>query len=857
MKKLILLVTLLTIGLVTSKFFTSTPNHIPAPASGFTEIKQGGDDEEGQDARKKWFELMHQAAPGTNWKSIEYRTSAKRATTRANVPNEAQRGGLEDLANGNLVGEWFEKGSSNQAGSVIATEYDPETDEIYLISGGGTLFKGSSVGNDWVVQNQEYKFDGYFLGFLDLPEGRRLIAYISDQPHYSDDYGLTWTKASGIPDGDNWAANKFTTIMEGVNQQIYVLSKKSYWDEYFLYQSKDLGETYTEIQNMGSSSSDKFAMSSPHHSNELFIMERTGFSASQISKFNFDTESVELVSEQPFFGFLEGRANLASTAIGDSIKMIIYDQERQVHESYDLGQTWERIGSFEVNPWGVGIYISPSDPSFMMMGAVECFRSFDGGYSWQKINTWGEYYGDVNGKLHADMMYFREFEKADGSTFLLNSNHGGLNITTDKYATINNLGLFGLNVSQYYDVVSLPGDPEVIFAGTQDQGFQRSKPNALDDVAQFDQVISGDYGHIVFSNEGEHLWTVYPGGWVTYYDNPVGGFVASWEVNSGSETVWIPPLMPSPDPTENAIYLAGGNANGGSGSYLIKLTYNEMENILDSSQIDYDFESYSVDGTISMMRTSAINPDNWYVSTTNGRFFYSTDGGENWEQTNQFVPGGHYLYGASIYPSKLDENVVYMAGSGYSNPAVYRSDNGGETFVPINQGMPQTLVFELTANADETMFFAATEAGPYVYIVAEEMWYDMSGMAAPTQTYWSVEYIESLDRVRFGTYGRGAWDFQIEPVDVSSNEVAAVIDLELFPNPTQSHLNINISQLNSGKLNFQIFDLSGKLIFSQVKSGSKNSKFSTSIDIEHLESGNYVLHIIDGNKTLSKKFSKI
>ena len=115
---------------------------LPHPTSGKTVIKSGGDDEEGQDLREKWFDLMHQTAPGTNWKSVEYQNSKTKAEQKLRQNSIESSGPLEELANGNLTGEWFEKGSSNQAGSVVATAYDATSDEIYLISGGGTLFKG-------------------------------------------------------------------------------------------------------------------------------------------------------------------------------------------------------------------------------------------------------------------------------------------------------------------------------------------------------------------------------------------------------------------------------------------------------------------------------------------------------------------------------------------------------------------------------------------------------------------------------------------------------------------------------------------------------------------------------------------
>jgi len=43
----------------------------------------------------------------------------------------------------------------------------------------------------------------------------------------------------------------------------------------------------------------------------------------------------------------------------------------------------------------------------------------------------------------------------------------------------------------------------------------------------------------------------------------------------------------------------------------------------------------------------------------------------------------------------------------------------------------------------------------------------MGELTAPDQVYWSVEYISDTHTVRFGTYGRGIWDFVLgnDPCD--------------------------------------------------------------------------------------------
>ena len=92
---------------------------------------------------------------------------------------------------------------------------------------------------------------------------------------------------------------------------------------------------------------------------------------------------------------------------------------------------------------------------------------------------------------------------------LLISTDGGL-YASDNYGLTNtNITMEGMRNAQYYDLYTYRLVTDVIFAGAQDQGFQRSF-SSVDDQYYFDQLISGDYGHLVSSDGGDHLWTVYP-----------------------------------------------------------------------------------------------------------------------------------------------------------------------------------------------------------------------------------------------------------------------------------------------------------------------------------------------------------
>ena len=77
--------------------------------------------------------------------------------------------------------------------------------------------------------------------------------------------------------------------------------------------------------------------------------------------------------------------------------------------------------------------------------------------------------------------------------------------------------LSGLGVSQYYSTYSQRFEPYRIFAGSQDQGLQKSVTEN-DGIQDFEQIISGDYGHLVSGDEGVSIWTNYPG-FTIYYPN--------------------------------------------------------------------------------------------------------------------------------------------------------------------------------------------------------------------------------------------------------------------------------------------------------------------------------------------------
>jgi hypothetical protein len=352
----------------------------------------------------------------------------------------------------------------------------------------------------------------------------------------------------------------------------------------------------------------------------------------------------------------------------------------------------------------------------------------------------------------------------------------------------------GLGVSQYYSTYTKRTFPYNVYAGSQDQGFQRSIAPE-EGVFDFVQSISGDYGHLSSSDEGESIWTNYPG-ITTYFPDPLTSGHISLNF-PGSGHLWLAPLIEDPY-YSNKAYLGGGGLSGGN--HLFHLT-------IDNSSIIYEEEPYSFNGTVSAMGYSSLEPNHRYVLTYYGSFYHSSDDGANWEMSSAFDgPDAHYFYGSTIWASQNTPGKVIIGGSGYSNPPVYISYDHGGSFVPLNEGLPNTLVLELAGTPNDEYFFAATEVGPYVYIAEDEEWVDLAGISAPDQTYWSVEYIPELNTARFGTYGRGIWDFIIDDSvniagDINFDETVNIQDVIMLVNFVLGIDNPDDYQFSAGDIN--------------------------------------------------------
>ena len=825
-------------------------------------IKSREDRKEFKKRRKEWIKDMHKSHPDDDWEEMDRQTRREKAHNIIRWRKELLEAGVlvpgyssRETAGGSVEGIWLERGSNNLSGRIHTAEIDFNNELIYCASSGGNIWRGTLSGEEWTSLTDYLRIPGIqMLRLVEFDNTRRLLIAASESFHFTDDDGHILGEAVGLDFVQDWGWAVRTIVKNDELQTIYVLATE--WDYVdwnpmgVLYKSVDRGETFAKIMEFNADLGfdvmedyDEFDIwTSRYTSSDLYLMNDGDLYVID------DNDNLNLFS------------SFTPSGTGDNLliggfqngSIFLYTRiDENIYFSLDGGDSWSDKGTQPgYDFFRTSFNCSNFNSDIVLIGGIDLFRSADNAESWQRVNNWWEYYGDSENMLHADIPEVRFFPTSLSEEVAYISTDGGLYVSYDDVENVENLSLHGLGVSQYYSTYTRRDSPYHLYVGSQDQGFQRSL-NPGDGILEFEQSISGDYGHIVSGNGGLSLWTNYPG-FTMFYAHPEtdgGGLMLDFP---GSNYLWLAPLMADP---YNAVKvsLGGGGINGGA--HLVELTATTGGIVY--TELPYDFTQESGE-RISAMAFSPIDPSYRYVLTTGGHFFSSPDDGDTWNLSESFTgPESHYFYGATIYPSRTQLGKVIIGGSGYSNPPVYKSTNHGVTFTEFDNGLPNTLVFQITGNKDETLLFAATEVGPYVFVDHQQSWEDLSGINTPDQVYWTVDYVPELSTARFGTYGRGIWDFDMSTDSVGVEETVAMADAfqlyQNYPNPFNPLTTISFNLSEDADVQLSVYDVLGREV-AELVSGRVVSGFHEVVwDASEVASGVYVYKLTTQHSLLTKK----
>lgn len=678
--------------------------------------------------RKQWLADMHRTAPSEDWRALE----------RANAEAERERRSRGVAA----PGEWFEVGSSNQAGHTRSVAVAPGQDgepQVYLGSANGGLWRGTLDGERW-----EPLSDGLFGGVDEIVLlGDTLLIRRGSQVFASDDEGATWSAPTGLAS----VSVVHRMLFAGGQRSEALVLAEDHRRRTVLLASKD-GADF-ELRWVGASGTDAdlwVAQVGEREGEEVWaaiggrVMRSVdrGWTFGEVWDFGQKVTGVHLAGGA-------GR--------GEAVMYVALQEDSpmwSLHRGGDLVD-WTQVSHLE-DFWGA-IAVLPQDPEVLMVGGLEAHRSVDGGRTFRRVNAWGQYYGDPAGRLHADVrgMAAVPHPTEEGQDLIWISTDGGTYLSTDQGATVRNVCLNGLGIGQVYSTLTDSQDPDLLLVGTQDQGYQRGRrrePLASGPSTPMDQLLSGDYGYLCSTN-GRHelVYSSYPGFILVQEGSQQPELLYPWvDLPVGAEHAWMPPIVADPEDPKTFYLLAD------------RLYRYERKEGPYWTYRPHSTREFTADGGKFLTALAfAAEGDTMFAANDAGVIYFSEDGGKRWSQAN--TKGAEHLRPTCIAAHPTDPRRAWIGGAGYSSAAVLETTDGGRTWKPCGEGLPRTLVYDLAwAEDGSNEVYAATEAGAWRWSPDRQHWENLMGDAAPATTYWSVEV--TPDVVRFGTYGRGVWDFR-------------------------------------------------------------------------------------------------
>ena len=730
---------------------------MPAPTDPRGEGQDDAEDERRR-LREEWIELMHRSGPDVDWRSVEEQNRTNELLRR----NALRRSGNPDgpnVSQGTATQAWTELGSSNQAGHTRCCAIGSDQGGmrfLYLGSAGGGLWRTPLGVDAW-----EPLSDSVFGGVDDVvvlaPEivddEDVIVMRRNTSVLRSDDGGQTWLTPAGL---NGLSEIRRIITLPDAAQTVMILARGNTGTgtTLGLWASVDQGQTFSLRFGFGGNwSGDIWApQEGPGAGSDIYVLTAGRLRKSVDAGLSFAL--LQVLNTGSSEGALTG-----SEAGGPHLYALLRDGNAwTLHRSNDGGLTSTDLGVIP-GYWGGNhsIMAFSDDPWALVYGGVDGMRSSDGGQSFTAINSWTEYYGNPAQKLHADLRGMNSFPHPDlpGQHLGFIHTDGGTFLTTDHGETVQNLCLDGLGVGQFYDTLTSSGDPRLVVGGTQDQGYQRGyvePPNGPGPSTPFDQLISGDYAHLS-STDGNHtnVYCTFPG-FILVQRNEQGTSLAMVDFPAGSNNIFLPPLVADPLDGNGFYYL---NEN----LWRYQLNGATWEPTLHSTQ---DFLGSS-GSFLAAIAFAPSDPQRCYIATNTGRLWHSSDRAVTWTEALNTGPSAHFFHGSSLIVDPNDRDHVLVGGAGYTGPGVRESFDGGVTWQPAAQGLPNTLAFELAWGADGSGdVYAATEAGAWVRRAATGQWENIMGLVAPNTIYWSVESVEAAGVMRFGTHGRGIWDYLID-----------------------------------------------------------------------------------------------
>ncbi len=395
-------------------------------------------------------------------------------------------------------------------------------------------------------------------------------------------------------------------------------------------------------------------------------------------------------------------------------------------KSIDGGETWQPLpdctSGCNQSSYNNVIRVHPDNPDVVYQGAVQLYRSLDGGQTWS-----------ITTRVHVDHHWLvwdqtgNLYVTSDGGVIRINPDDSTSNLNTN------------LATLQLYPGVALhPTNLAFILSGSQDNGSMEY----MGDPAWL-QVCGGDGAYQAIEGpdgDPDNVWYCSSQNLVIRKTED-GGQTTHPATNGLDRTgaAFIAPYII--DPSDSNVLLAGTHG----------MWRTEDATGIWQRNSEPDLSPASIRCLAFAPQSSATT----YYAGSTGRIWRTNDTGQTWTEVSQGLPNFTVTH---IAVSSQDSSRVYATFSGFGNGHVFRSAGAGDTWTDISGNLPNvpTTALLLDETGDTPIIYVGTDIGVFRSLDDGLDW-ERFNNGLPTVRVEDLVLNPITGVLAASTHGRGMW----------------------------------------------------------------------------------------------------